>query len=136
VGASGEEAREAALANNDGPIESFFKDNRGVAPLEDFDALVWIKRNPKTFLGGATLEAMLTSLSDAGAERIKVLTNLPSCDFLIFVTLPTEPATRQKVFASDSRLREVCGMEKAKDFGQKYLVYPFRNSMFKPKMTN
>ena len=131
AGPGGEEARKQALAANDGPIDSFLKDNRGLAFPEDFDALVWVKRNPKALSGGATLEAMLTSLSDAGAQRINVLTNIPSCDFLIFVTLPTAPTTRQKVFASDSRLRELCGLEQAKDFGQRYLVYAFRNSMFK-----
>jgi hypothetical protein len=136
AGPSGEEAKKAALDNNDGPIDAFFNENRGLSLPEDFDALVWVKRNPKAFPGGATLEAMLTSLSDAGAQRINVFTNWPFCDYLIFVTLPSEAATRQKVFASDSRLREVCGMEKAKDFGQKYLVYPFRRSMFKPKTTN
>ena len=70
---------------------------------------------------------MLTSLFEAGAQAIVVLTNVPSYDYLIILTLPSEAAPRQKVLTSDTRLREVCGLEPTKDYGQKYLGYPFRS---------
>jgi len=133
AGTSEEEAKKQALANNDGPIDDIFNQNRGRALP---DAREWAKRNSKTFPGDVTLEAVLTSLSDAGAQRINVLTNWPSCDYLIILTLPSEAGPRQKVFASDSRLRKMCGIEETKDFGQKYLFYPFVNSMFKPTTAN
>ena len=101
--------------------ENLLKAYVGVPP----DARDWAKRNPKTFPGGVTLEAMLTSLSDAGAQGIIVFTNVPSYDYLIILTLPSEAAPRQKVFASDARFREVCGLEPTKDYGQRYLGYPF-----------
>ncbi len=132
-GITEEEANRRALAANDDPVEDLFKANPGrVMP----EALDWARRNPKTLRGGATLEAMLTSLSDAGAQRIIVLTNWPGCDYLIVLTLPSEAAARQKVFASDERLRQGCGLEKAKDFGQKYLGYRLFKSMFEPTTTN
>ena len=132
-GTSEEEVNRQAVAANDGPIDALFKENAGRVLS---NALEWAGRNPKTLRGGSTLGAMLTSLSDAGAQRIIVLTNWPSCDYLIILTLPSETAARQKVFASDERLREVSGMEKTRDFGQKYLGYRFFNSMFKPTTAN
>ena len=62
-----------------------------------------------------------------GAERMNAVTNVPFCDYLIIVTLPSDSAARQKVFASDARLRQVCGIEPTKDYGQKYVGYPFPN---------
>ena len=115
-------AKDAAMSMNAG-CETLLKAYLGIPP----DARDWAKRNPKTLPGGATLEAMLTSLSDAGAQGIIVFTNVPSYDYLIILTLPSEAALRQKVFASDARLREVCGLEPIKDYGQKYLGYPFRS---------
>lgn len=118
---SEERARKHMLENTEGPIDAFFKDNQGL-PIPD--ALDWVKHNPQTFPGGITLESLLTGLSDAGAQKINVISNF-FCDYLIVVTLPTEPFVRQKVFASDSQLREVLHLEKTEDFGQKYLTYPF-----------
>ena len=115
--------KDAAMSMNAG-CENLLKAYLGVPP----DARDWAKRNPKTLPGGATLEAMLTSLSDAGAQEIIVFTNVPSYDYLIILTLPSEVAPRQKVFTSDARLREVCGLEPIKDYGQKYLGYPFRST--------
>ena len=115
-------AKDAALAMNTG-CENLLKAYLGVPP----DARDWAKRNPKTFPGGVTLEAMATSLSDAGAQAIVVFTNVPSHDYLIILTLPAEAALRQKVFTSDARLREICGLEPIRDYGQKYLGYPFRS---------
>ena len=119
--------------------ENLLKAYVGVPP----DARDWARRNPNPFPGGTTLEAMLTSLSDAGAQGMIVFTNLPplynpanNYDCVIILTLPSEAALRQKVFASDARLREVCGLEPTKDYGQKYLGYRFFNSMFKPTTTN
>ncbi len=108
------------MVMNDG-CANLLKACVGVPP----DARDWAKRNPKTYPGGATLENLLASLSDAGAEGIIVLTNVPSQDYLIILTLPSAADARQKVFASDARLREVCGLEPTKDYGQKYLGYPF-----------
>ena len=118
---SEEKARKEMVENIDGPIDDFFKANQGL-PITD--ALDWVKHNQQNFPGGVTLESMLTGLSDAGAKKINVISNL-FCDYLIVVTLPTEPLLRQKVFASDSQVREVLHLEKTKDFGQKYLAYPF-----------
>jgi hypothetical protein len=110
-------AKDAAMSMNAG-CENLLKAYLGVPP----DARDWAKRNPKTLRGGATLKAMLTSLSDAGAEGIIVFTNVPSYDYLIVLTLPSEAAPRQKVFTSDARLREVCGLEPTKDYGQNSTV--------------
>ena len=118
---SDERARRDIIEHTDGPIDDFFKVNQGL-PIPD--ALDWVKRNPQSFPGGVTLESMLTGLSNAGAQKINVISNF-FCDYLIVVTLPTEPLVRQKVFASDSQVREVLHLEKTKDFGQKYLAYPF-----------
>ncbi len=114
-------AKEAAMAMDLG-CETLLKGYPGVPP----DARDWARRNRTTFSGGVTLQALVTSLSDAGAQAIVVFTNVPSCDYLIILTLPSDPAARQKVFTSDARLREVSGLEPTKDYGQKYLGYPFR----------
>lgn len=114
-------AKEAAMAMDVG-CENLLKGYRG----SPSDARDWARRNRKTISGGVTLETMLTSLSDAGAQDMVILTNVPSCDYLMILTLPAEPAARQKVFTSDARLREVSGLEPTKDYGQKYLGYPFR----------
>ncbi len=128
-------------AQGDAVCESLFRDNpRRVFP----EALEWARHNPQSLAGGASLEAMLTDLSDAGAERMNVVTNVPFCDYLIIVTLPSDSAARQKVFASDARLRQVCGIEPTKDYGQKYVGYLFPNlqvsfnlnSIFKKGKTN
>ena len=118
-------AKDAAMSMNAG-CENLLKAYVVVPP----DARDWAKRNPKTFPGGATLEAMLASLSEAGAQGIIVFTNLPplyspanNYDCVIILTLPSEAAARQKVFTSDARHREVCGLEPTKDYGQKYLGY-------------
>ncbi len=113
-------AKEAALAIDVG-CENLLKAQLGLPP----DALKWAERNPKTFPDGATLESMLTSLSDAGARRMIVITNLPSYDYLIILTLPSDAALRQKVFTRDARFRQVCGLEPTKDCGQRYLAYSF-----------
>ena len=118
-----EMARKDMVENSDGPIDDFFKANQGL-PIPD--ALDWVKHNPQSFPGGVTLESMLTGLSNAGAQKINVISNVfDDYHYLIVVTLPTEPLLRQKVFASDSQVREIVHLEKTKDFGQKYLAYPF-----------
>lgn len=117
------------LEEHDGPIDDLFKVN----PAETLpDARKWVKQNPKVFREGTTLEAMLTGLSDAGAQRLIVLTNTAFCDYLVLVVLPPEEAIRQKVFASSARFSELCGGESENDFGQKYLAHKLKNSMFKP----
>ncbi len=133
--ASAAEANRLAVDNIDGPVESLFKDNPQLALS---DARDWAKRNPKTFVGGGTLETILSSLSEAGAQRINILpvASQRFGDFLVIVALPSDPASRQKIFASDARLREVSGMKKTEDAGQKYLLYPFRNSMFESTTNN
>ncbi len=119
-----EERAKQFAAQGDAVCESLFRDNPGrVFP----EALEWARHNPQALPGGASLEAMLTDLSDAGAGRMNVVTNVPFGDFLIIVTLPSDSAARQKVFASDARLRQVCGVESTKDYGQKYVGYPFPN---------
>jgi hypothetical protein len=128
-----EEAKKRALENHDGPIDDFFKSNTTVQVPE---AREWIKQNPKTFRGGAALEAMLTDLSDAGAQRIIVLTNGFFCDYFVVVILPSDVALRKKVFAGDARFGELSGTGTEKDFGQKYLGHKLNNSMFKPTTTN
>ncbi len=118
---SAEASRRQAVENIDGPIDAFLKDNpRWVPP----DARDWAKNNPKMLPGGTTLDAMLTTLASAGAQRINVITNF-FCDYLILVILPSEASPRQKIFAVDAQLREAFGMQKMQDLGQKYLPYPF-----------
>lgn len=119
---SPEKARKEMVANHDAPIDDFFKANQGL-PIPD--ALRWVKHNPQSFPGGVTLESMLNGLSNAGAQKINVISNF-FCDYLIVVTLPTEPILRQKVFASDSQVREILQLEKTRDFGQKSLGVPLR----------
>jgi hypothetical protein len=128
-----EEAKRQDVENHDGPMGDFLKSY----PAETLpDARDWVKRNPKTFRGGAALEAMLTGLSDAGALRVVVLTNMPFCDYFVLVILPSDAALRKKVFASDARFGELSGTGTEKDFGQKYLGHKLNNSMFKTTTAN
>lgn len=93
----------------------------------------WLKRYPKSQIddvdGRPILMASLVArLSEAGAPRIVIDTaSFGQGHFLVgmVVVLPTDAAARQKLFAMDQELSQLCEQIRVEDKGQKYLHYSF-----------
>jgi len=74
------------------------------------------------------LGSLVARLREAGAQRIVIETaTIGQGHFLVgmVVVLPTDAATRQKLFAMDTELSQLCEQIRVEDKGQKYLHYSF-----------
>jgi len=101
---------------------------------DKMEAADWLKRYPKSQItedeeGRPILLAPLVArLREAGATRIVIETaTIGQGHFLVgmVVVLPTDAATRQKLFAMDMELSQLCEQIRVEDKGQKYLHYSF-----------
>jgi outer membrane murein-binding lipoprotein Lpp len=98
------------------------------------EAADWLKRYPKSQIGDdeegrpILLSAIVARLNQAGAQRVVVeYVKLGQGELLaaMVVVLPTEPASRQKLFAMEPELSQLCDQTPVTDRGQKYLHYSF-----------
>jgi hypothetical protein len=94
----------------------------------------WLKRYPKSQITEdeegrpILLAALVARLREAGAPRIVIETaTIGQGHFLVgmVVVLPTDAAARQKLFAMDQELSQLCEQIRVEDKGQKYLHYSF-----------
>jgi urease accessory protein UreF len=105
--------------------------------LQDTDkmeAADWLKRYPKSEIGQdeegrpILLAAIVARLNQAGAQRIVIqFVKLGQAELLtaMVVVLPTDSAARQKIFAMEAELSQLCDQTQVTDRGQKYLHYGF-----------
>ncbi len=101
---------------------------------DKMEAAEWLKRYPKSQItedeeGRPILLASLVArLREAGAQRIVIDTaTIGQGQFLVgmVVVLPTDATARQKLFAMDVELSQLCEQIRVEDKGQKYLHYSF-----------
>lgn len=101
---------------------------------EIVEASDWLKRYPKSSVGEdeegrpMPLSPLVTRLREAGAKRIVIdYAKIGQGEFLVavLVALPDDKAARQKLFALDPMLSELCQQTPVIDRGQKYLHYRF-----------
>lgn len=98
------------------------------------EAADWVKRYPKSSVGEdeegrpIPLASLVARFRDAGADRIVIeCAKIGQGEFLVgvVVVLPTDAPARQKLFAIDPELSQLCQQTPVKDYGQKYLHYSF-----------
>ncbi len=98
------------------------------------EAADWLKRYPKSEIGEdedgrpVLLAPVVARLREAGAQRIVIETaRIGQGEFLVsmVVVLPADAAARQKLFAMDAQLSQLCQQTQVIDRGQKYLHYSF-----------
>jgi len=97
------------------------------------EARDWVRRYPKSLFsadtiaedaeGGTPLGPIVERLFTAGAQRVVVHHASGKMYLGLIVVLPSDPAARQKVFALEPQLSQLCQQREAKDQGQKYLYY-------------
>ena len=97
------------------------------------EARDWVRRYPKSLFsddtivadaeGGTPLGPVVERLFTAGAQRIVVHHASGKMYLGLVVVLPADPAARQKIFALEPQLSQLCQQREAKDHGQKYLYY-------------
>jgi hypothetical protein len=100
---------------------------------DKMDARDWIKQYPKSMIGKEQeTEKSLASVAgrfyDAGVPRVVIqYTKIGQGVFLtaMVVELPKDSAARQKCFAMDPELSQLCDQTGVTDRGQKYLHYGF-----------
>jgi hypothetical protein len=100
---------------------------------DKMDAREWIKRYPKSVVGKEeetkkSLATVATRFYEAGSPRVIVqYTKIGQGVFLtaIVVELPTDASARQKCFAMEPELSQLCDQTAVTDKGQKYLHYGF-----------
>ena len=101
---------------------------------EKMEAADWLKRYPKSQIGEdeegrpILLAPVVARLSQAGAQRVVIqFTKLGQAELLtaMVVVLPTDSAARQKIFAMETELSQLCQQTQVADRGQKYLHYGF-----------
>ena len=103
---------------------------------EIMEAQDWLQRYPKSLFSshnlnpdnpnGTPLAPIVTRLKNAGAERVVIrYGTLGKGHVLIgvIVALPVDQAARQKVFAIEPELSQLCEQRSSTDHGQKYLYY-------------
>ena len=97
------------------------------------EARDWVRRFPKSLFsndtvkedaeGGTPLGPVVERLFAAGAQRV-VVQHINNTFYAgLVVVLPTEAPAREKIFAMDPELSQLCQQRQSKDFGQKYLYY-------------
>jgi len=101
---------------------------------DKMEAADWLKRYPQSAIGeneegqDLLLAPVVASLKQAGAKRVVIEhATLGQAQFLVamIVVLPAEPPARQKLFALEPKLSELCQQTPVIDRGQKYLYYSF-----------
>ena len=101
---------------------------------DKMEAADWLKRYPKSQITEdeegrpILLASLVTRLREAGAPRIVIDTaTIGQGHFLVgmVVVLPTDAAARQKLFAMDTELSQLCEQIRVEDKGQKYFHYSF-----------
>ena len=94
----------------------------------------WLKRYPKSQISDdeegrpILLASLVARLREAGAPRIVIDTATIGQGHVLVgmvVVLPTDAAARQKLFAMDPELSQLCEQTPVTDRGQKYLHYSF-----------
>ena len=123
-----EVATKKMLEQTDEMVEGILK---GTDKMEAAD---WLKKYPQSSVGqneegqALALAPIVASLKQAGAKRVVIeCVTLGQNQFLVavIVVLPTEPPARQKLFALEPKLSELCQQTPVVDRGQKYLYYSF-----------
>src|SRR5688572_4102213 len=98
------------------------------------EASEWLKRYPQSSIGEnedgreMLLSPVVSRLREAGAKRIVIdYAKIGQGEFLValLVVLPSDEAARQKLFAMDPMLSQLCDQTPVIDRGQKYLHYSF-----------
>ena len=98
------------------------------------EAADWLKRYPKSEIGEdeqgrpILLAPVVARLTQAGAQRVVIhYTTLGQAQLLtaMVVVLPTDATARQKIFAMEAELSQLCDQTQVADRGQKYLHYGF-----------
>jgi hypothetical protein len=101
---------------------------------DKMEAADWLKRYPQSAIGeneegqALLLAPIVASVKQAGAKRVVIeYAQLGQAQFLggMIVVLPTEAPARQKLFALEPKLSELCQQTPVIDRGQKYLYYSF-----------
>ncbi len=101
---------------------------------DKMEAADWLKRYPKSQISEdeegrpILLAPVVARLSQAGAQRVVIqFTTLGQAQLLtaMVVVLPTDAAARQKIFAMEAELSQLCQQTQVTDRGQKYLHYGF-----------
>lgn len=97
------------------------------------EARDWVRTYPKSLFsddaieedaeGGTPLGPIVERLFAAGAQRVVVHHANKKFYLGLVVVLPTDSAARQKIFAMDRELSQLCQQREARDSGQKYLYY-------------
>jgi len=94
----------------------------------------WLKRYPQSSIGKneegreMLLSPVVTRLREAGAKRIVIdYAKIGQGEFLValLVVLPSDKSSRQRLFAMDPMLSQLCDQTPVIDRGQKYLHYSF-----------
>jgi hypothetical protein len=98
------------------------------------EAAEWLKKYPKSAVGEdeeghqILLAPFVSRFLAAGAQRVVIQSaKLGQGDVLLamVVVLPADPQARQKVFALEPQLSQLCQQTPVTDKGQKYLHYGF-----------
>jgi len=101
---------------------------------DKMEAADWLNRYPKSAVGEdeegrqILLAPLIARVRDAGAKRIVIeYAKLGQGEVLVsmVVVLPSEAQTRQKLFALEPELSQLCQQTPVSDKGQKYLHYSF-----------
>jgi hypothetical protein len=100
------------------------------------EARDWLKRYPKGLFSshaldpddpnGTPLAPVVARLVDAGAKPIVIHYGMLGKGQVLLgvvVGLPADPDARQKIFAMEPELSQLCQQRSTKDYGQKYLYY-------------
>ena len=101
---------------------------------DKMEAADWLKRFPKSQVGEdeegrpRLLAPVIARITQAGAQRVVIqFTKLGKAELLtaMVVVLPTDSAARQRLFAMEAELSQLCDQTPVTDRGQKYLHYGF-----------
>ena len=101
---------------------------------DKLEAADWLKRYPKSAVGEdedgrpVLLAPVVARLREAGAQRVVIeFVKLGQAELLVslIVVLPADAPARQKLFALEPELSQLCQQTPMKDYGQKYLHYSF-----------
>ena len=101
---------------------------------DKMEAADWLKKYPRSSIGenedgqDLLLAPIVASLKQAGAKRVVIeYVMLGQAQLLaaMVVVLPDEAPARQKLFALEPKLSELCQQTPVIDRGQKYLYYSF-----------
>jgi hypothetical protein len=97
------------------------------------EARDWVRRYPKSLFsphaiaedgqGGTPLGPVVERLFSAGAQRVVVHHANRARLLGVVVVLPEDASARQKIFALEPELSQLCQQKQARDVLQKYLYY-------------